>query len=484
MAEIAAPVTFGTRARLWVPRQYQETAVALGVSQACLGLLLDPGLGKTTIIYAIFKILKDLGYVKRMLVVAPLKVTKNVWPLQKFEWEQFKDLTVTVLHGPKKDRLLEEQTDIHVLNPDGLEWFTNSQFQTVEGNKKKRLKTDGARLKWIQDNYQMLVVDESTKFKHASSNRFKVMKELIPRFRRRYILTGTISPNGLHDLFGQIYILDEGASLGQYITHYRNKYFTPDPRIEGVWYPVEGAAEKIAERIAPLTLRMRREDHLTMPKLIFQDIWVDLPPAAMAEYKRMEDDLVALVQGGHVIAANAAVATGKCRQIANGAVYTGAPGGAYAVFHKEKLDALQDLIEQMSGQPLLVAYAWKFDLEMIQKELKAPAIGQGSDRHDATIISQFNSGTLPTLLGHPETMALGLNLQGSCNHICWYGVPWNLEHYLQTIDRIYRQGQRAETVIVHRILARGTLDERMLQVLDHKGADMTSFMSLLQNLRA
>lgn len=483
MVEISTPVTFGPAAKLWVPRKYQETAVALGVSQACLGLLLDPGLGKTTIIYAIFKILKDLGYVRRMLVVAPLKVAKNVWPLQKFEWEQFKDLTVTVLHGSKKDKLLLEDTDIHVINPDGLEWLTSSKFLKVPDNKKRKLVTDAARLKYLSARYDMLVVDESTKFKHSQSNRFKVLQQLIPRFRRRYILTGTISPNGLHDLFGQIYLLDEGASLGQYITHYRNKYFTPDPRIEGVWYPVEGAAEKIAERIAPLTLRMRREDHLTMPKLIFQDLWVDLPPAAMAEYKRMEDDLVAMVQGGHVIASNAAVATGKCRQIANGAVYTDA-AGHYEVYHKEKLEALTDLVEQMSGQPLLVAYAWKFDLDMIQKELTAPAIGQGSDKQDANIISQFNSGTLPTLLGHPETMALGLNLQGSCNHICWYGVPWNLEHYLQTIDRIYRQGQRAETVVVHRILARGTLDERMLQVLDHKGADMASFMNLLQNLRA
>lgn len=478
-----ATITFGVQSRPWVPRKYQETAIALGISQACAGFLLDPGLGKTTIIYAIFKILKDLGYVKRLLVVAPKKVMFNVWPMQKWEWDQFKDLSVTVLHGPKKDRSLLEDTDIHVINPDGLEWLTNSSFVRVEDKKDRKLTTDAARLKFLAERYDMLVIDESTKFKHSSSNRFKLMKLLIPRMRRRYILTGTISPNGLHDLFGQIYVLDEGASLGQYITHYRNKYFVPDPHVTGVWYPQEGAAERIAERIAPLTLRMRREDHLTMPKLIFQDIWVDLPPKAMAEYKRMEDDLVAMVQGGHVIASNAAVATGKCRQIANGAVYTDA-AGHYEVFHKEKLEALEDLVEAMSGQPLLVAYSWKFDLAMIQQAMKIPAIGQGTDKQDATLISQFNSGALPTLLGHPETMALGLNLQGACNHICWYGVPWNLEHYLQTIDRIYRQGQRAETVIVHRILARGTLDERMLQVLDTKGADMANFMSLLQNLRA
>jgi SNF2 family DNA or RNA helicase len=465
-----------------VPRTYQETAIALGVSQACLGLLLDPGLGKTTIIYAIYKILRDLGYVKRMLVVAPLKVAQNVWPVQKYEWEQFRDLSVTVLHGSKKDKLLLEQTDIHVINPDGLEWLTGAKFIKLPEKKEKKLQLDEQRMKWIKENYDILVVDESTKFKHSSSNRFKIMKQMVPRFKRRYILTGTISPNGLMDLFGQMYILDEGYSLGQYITHYRNKYFTADPHVQGVWHPVENAAEKIAERIAPLTLRMKREDHLQMPKLIFQDIWVDLPPKAMAEYKRMEDELVALVEAGAVIASNAAVATGKCRQIANGAVYTD-DKGRYEVFHKEKLEALQDLVEAMCGQPLLVAYSWKFDLEMIQKEMKIPAIGQGTDRQDASLISEFNRGTLPTLLGHPETMALGLNLQGSCNHICWYGVPWNLEHYLQTIDRIYRQGQRAETVIVHRILARGTLDERMLQVLDTKGADMANFMNLLQNLR-
>jgi SNF2 family DNA or RNA helicase len=466
-----------------MPRPYQERGIEVCLHQACAGLLLDPGLGKTTIMYAVIKILKELGYVKKVLVVAPLKVAHNVWPTQKNEWEQFKDLTVSVLHGPKKEERLNDDSLIHVINPEGLNWLIGATWSGKNAIKKGgKVQVSEERLRHVKDTYDMLVVDESTKFKHTGTNRFAVLRQFVAAFRRRYILTGTISPNGLHDLFGQIYILDEGASLGQYVTHYRNKYFTPDPYIKGVWHPTDTARDRIAEKIAPLVLRMRREDWLQMPELIFDDRYVDLPPEVMAQYKVMEKELLALVENKMVIAANTAVASSKCRQIANGALYTGSEK-EYVKLHTAKLDELENLIDEMQGQSLLIPYTFQFDREMIQERLKIPCIGQGSDAKDAVLINQFNSGLCPNLLGHPETISLGLNLQGNCYHVVWYGLPWNLEHYLQTIDRVYRQGQRSRRVIVHRILARGTLDERMPLVLGKKGADMNDFMALLQSIR-
>jgi len=433
--------------------------------------------------YAVIKILKDLGYVKRVLVVAPLKVAHNVWPVQKNEWEQFKDLTVSVLHGPKKEELLHDDSLIHVINPEGLNWLLEARWSGKNASKKGGVQVSEERLAFVKANYDMLVVDESTKFKHTTTNRFAVLRKFISVFKRRYILTGTISPNGLHDLFGQIYILDEGSSLGQYITHFRNKYFTPDPRIKGVWHPAENAAERVAEKIAPLVLRMRREDWLQMPELIFDDRYVTLPPEALHQYRLMEKELITMVSDKTIVAANTAVASGKCRQIANGALYVNGAQREHVVLHTAKLDELENLIDEMQGQSLLIPYVWQFDREMIQERLKIPCIGQGSEAKDAVLINQFNSGLCPNLLGHPETISLGLNLQGNCYHIAWYGLPWNLEHYLQTIDRIYRQGQKSFRVVVHRILAKDTLDEKMPLVLGKKGADMNDFMSLLQNLR-
>lgn len=465
--------------RSWKPHSYQERGVTLMIQQACAGLLFDPGMGKTTTSYCAFSILQQQGFVKRMLVVAPLRVAYNVWPVQCKEWEEFKHLRVGILHGPNKDAVLAdaENYDILCINPEGLPWLTGASL-----NAKKQLIVDKARLAMIRRLLDVLLVDESTKFKDSQTTRFKIIKQLVPIFRRRYILTGTIAPNGLLDLFGQIYLLDEGQSLGRYITHYRTTFFYPSGFGGYTYLPQPDAQERIVEKIKPLTMRLDAADYLELPELVNDDIYVELGARERKMYSRMEEAMMAEVAAGNVVAANAAVASSKCRQIANGGLYTGLEDGDWDDVHDIKLSALEDLLDQLGGQPCIIAYEYDFDRQKIRKKLKLPCIGRGSTtKKDSLLIQQFRRGEIPALLGHPETISLGLDgLQDSCNNICWYGLPWNLLHYLQTIDRIKRQGSTSKQVFNHRIIMRDTVDERVLRVLGDKTATQNSLLNLLK----
>ena len=444
-------------------------------------------MGKTTTTYATIKILKEKGFIKKTLVVCPLRPAYNVWPNQCHEWQQFDDLRVEILHGPNKEAALARDADIYVINPEGLEWLFQPTYATKMDSRGKEMQNKKA-IRGISvvriAKFDVLVVDESTKFKAYDTNRFALLKATLRHFKRRYILTGTITPNGLMDLFGQIYILDEGASLGRYITHYRTKWFYPSGYGGYDWKPQVNARDEISKAIAPLVVQFDPGDHLQLPELLPpHDIFVELPPAAREQYKSMETELKSKLAAGTIVAANAAVASGKCRQIANGSLYTEEGSKEFVNVHDEKLDALTDLIEELSGEPLLIAYQFKFDAVRIAARLKIPSIGSGSVAADMAVIQTFRRGELPAVMGHPETISLGLDgLQDSCHNICWYGLPWNLLHYLQTIDRVRRQGSRSNTVTLHRIIARGTIDEDVLEVLDKKDADQSDFLKLLGKL--
>lgn len=450
----------------WKPHAYQETAIKLMISQACAGLLLDPGLGKTSTTLAAFTILHSMKLVRTMLVIAPRRVCYNVWPKEVAKWAEFAHLRVEILHGPQKDELLGRPADVYVINPEGLDWlFTKMNERQI--------------------SFDMLVVDESTKFKHSDTKRFKAMRKMLHRFRRRYILTGTVAPNGLMDLFGQIYLLDEGAALGRYITHYRTSYFYPSGYGGYTWAPQHGALERISERIAPLVLRMQDSDYLQLPEMVNNFIEVELPDQARKVYRELERVLITEIQDHTVIAANAAVASGKCRQVANGALYTYGDRDLknYTVLHTEKVTALVDLVEQLQGQPLLVLYEFDFDRDMIQDAMKDTPCFGGSDKKDSKLVDQFNLGVLPVVLGHPASIAHGLNLQGACAHVCWYGQTWNLEHYDQAIRRVRRQGQKADRVMIHHIVAKDTVDELVLQTLRSKDRTQATLMDALKGLR-
>lgn len=446
----------------WNPKEYQLRAVKLLLSQGSGGLLLDPGLGKTSICLAAIKILKAKGLIPGgVLVIAPLRPCYSVWPEEIEKWDEFNELTYAVVHGPDKAEMLALDADIHIINPEGLKWLFDPKAR-----------------RWR--NWTVLCVDESTKFKHSSTARFKLMRPHFERFKRRWILTGTIVPNGIMDLFGQIYILDTGRALGRYITHFRNKFFRTEAWDPYTYIPLEGSHEKITDLVDPLVLRLAAKDYLNMPPVIQENVLIDLPPEAREKYQDIEDEFITQLDEGLIVAANAAVAGGKCRQICNGAIYTNAQHD-WTQVHDAKVDALVDLLDQLGGAPTLIMYEFNHDKERLLGKLgnDTPVLGGGTSAEQADgYIRDFNEGKIKYMLCHPASMAHGLNLQKACHHMIWFGLTWNLEYYDQSVARIYRQGQE-HPVFVYHILARDTLDYRVMGVLKDKDKTQKLFFAAL-----
>lgn len=454
----------------WVPHDYQRAAIKFIVERGAAGLLLDPGLGKTSITLAAFKILQAKGIVNKMLVIAPLRPAYQVWPAEARRWDEFAHLRVVVLHGPDKDRKIMEDADVYVINPEGLDWLV------------RHVPRSSPRAPWPWD---MIVVDESTKFKHANTMRFKTIKPLLPQFKRRVILTGSPAPNGLLDLFGQVYILDLGHALGRYITNYRLTYFRnpgSGPFDKYVWIPQEGAEEKIYRALRPLVLRMAGEDYLKLPPLIYNRVNVQLPAKAMKAYRQMENELIAALDEGLITAVNAASATTKCRQIANGGIYHEG-GEKWTHIHEAKVDAVEEIVEEASGKACLVAYEYRHDLERLLARFgkDTPWIGGGvSAKRFREIEQAWNAGEIPVLLAQPQSVAHGLNLQGvGGGPIIMAGETWDLEVREQFIRRRWRQGQ-TEPVIVHDIVAEDTVDEVIMKMLNRKDRTQRDLLAALK----
>ena len=444
----------------WQPHNYQRTAIKFMVSQGAAGLFLDPGLGKTSITYGAFKVLRAKGLVRRMLVVAPLRPAVSVWPNECRKWTDFEDLRVRVLHGKERE-LCPELSEVDIINPEGLGWL----FKAVQGQP------------WPWD---MLVIDESTRFKHASTLRFKTLKPWLTKFQRRYILTGTPAPNGLLDLFGQVYILDLGNALGRFITHYRNSYFDPTGFGGYTWVPRADSGTRIYAKLRPLVLRMSAEDYLELPPLIYNTVRVDLPQRAQKMYDEMEDLLLTQLEGHTIIAANSGAATQKCRQIANGGVYDA--DGTWANIHDAKTEAVQELVEELSGKPALVAYEFKHDLERLMQAFpQARHLGGGTTtKQQREIEMLWNAGALPVLLVQPQSAAHGLNLQGTNAAIIIHSLMWDLENHDQLIRRVWRQGQK-ERVVVHSIVAAGTVDEVIMKGVARKDKTQKTLLDALKS---
>lgn len=452
----------------WLPHDFQLKGVELGLKQNAKGILFNPGWGKTSVVLKILQILKESKQMKRALVIAPLRVCQLVWPEEIAKWSDFEGMTYRMLHGdPKKrERMLEERPDIFAINPEGLQWLLGD---------KKRFQKLGA---------DILVVDESTTFKHSNTKRFKLLKPFLPYFKRRYIMTGTPSPNGLLDLFGQVYLLDLGAALSPYVTHYRATYFFCRDRFGWNWTLNPGADKLIHKQIAHL---MYRPDVKDFKEPIAQDnvIRVELPPKARKIYDELETQLITTLEKTKIVTAvNLGVVTGKCAQIANGGIYYHpqdeivdviapkfyTPDRQSFVVHNAKTEALRELIDELSGSPLLVGYEYEHDLERIKAEFgkDVPVIGEIPMKRLQGFVADWNAGRIPFMFGHPAAMGHGLNLQFSGNNVCWYSIPWDLELYDQFIRRIRRQGQKAEQVFVHHIVAKDTIDEVKMRALKRK----------------
>lgn len=482
---------FPPSSKPWAPHAYQKKAVKFLLEHAASALFLDPGLGKTSITLAAIKVLKQKKLLDKVLLIAPLRVCYSVWPKEVGKWTDFDGLRVAVLHGPKKDEALQSDADIYVINPEGLDWLLQAKkTKTAQG--KTKVDVDLRRFKNL--GFDTLVVDELSKFKHTNTNRFKGLKLVLNTFGRRWGLTGSPASNGLLDLFGQCYILDQGRTLGQYISHYRMKYFVPSH--DGFsWNIREGAEDEIYKRISPLALRMAADDYLDMPTLIENNIRVDLPADVMTMYSQLEEDLIAKLDANVVVAATAAAASMKCRQVANGGIYLDPDVQAliklpkskreWVNLHTEKIDALADLIDELQGSPLLVAYDFEHDLDRLREKLgqDVPYIGGGvSAKRSAELEEAWNQGHLPVLLGHPQAMGHGLNLQEMGNHVCWHSMTWDYELYDQFIRRVLRQGNKSKKVFVHHIMARGTIDEVMLAALKSKRRGQNALFDALKKI--
>lgn len=481
----------------WVPRSYAKKAVQFLLKNACAALFLDPGLGKTSITLAALKLLLKKKQINKVLVIAPLRVCHLVWPKEGQKWKDFNGLRITVLHGPEKDDRLNSEADIYVINPEGLDWLIKptKEITVGKGGKKKvKLKVDIKR--WKALGFDTLVIDELSKFKHRDSLRFRTLKLIHHLFGRRWGLTGSPAANGLVDLFGQAYILDEGRTFGPYITHFQRSYF--EKGYDGFsWHLRPEAEQKIYERIKPLALRMAAEDYLDMPDLIENNIYVQLPAGARKIYGEMERDLLTQIEEKTVTAANAAVASGKLRQIANGGLYHGQElldivqgkqtKKTWTNLHDVKCDALEELIEELQGAPLLVAYDFHHDLDRLQKRFgaKVPVIGGGTSMKTTIEIERaWNAGELSLVFAHMQAMAHGLNLQEVAQHVCCYAMNWNYELYDQFVRRVFRQGNKHSRVFVHHILAEDTIDEHvMLPLIKSKRSDQNALFDALKKMR-
>lgn len=479
----------------WKPHDYQKKAVKFLQSRQAGGLFLEPGLGKTSITLEVINSYIKEGVVKKVLIIAPLRVCYNVWPEEIKRWSNFNSLRCCILHGRDKDKLLaSDDYDIYLINPEGLKWLFDAQKITSNSfgsTKKAKIVVDQRR--WEKFGFDMLVVDELSKFKSSTSDRFKMIKPLINTFRFRYGLTGSPAANGLINLFGQMYIIDNGLTFGQYITHFRNAYFESD--YLGFTYTIrEGAEKEIYEAIKPFVLSMKATDYLDMPDYIESNIYVEMDKKAHKIYEALEEDLITKLENNTVTAATAGAASIKCRQVANGAVYVDPEVEAlvktadkeWASVHDEKIDALLDLIDELQGKPLLVAYEFAHDLERLKKALgkDTPHIGTGvSMKETQRIVNDFNKGRIPVLLGHPASMGHGLNMQDACNHVCWFSITWDYELYDQFVRRVYRQGNKQDKVFIYRIVCKDTIDNAIVGMLSNKTETQNALFKALESMK-
>lgn len=425
--------------------EYQKYSANFIVKHPIAAIFLECGLGKTVItLTAICDLKVKMHEANQVLVIAPLRVTK-VWADEIRKWEHLKGLTYSVAIGTAAERIkaLKEKADITIINRENVEWL---------------IAKSGVRF-----NYDMVVVDELSSFKSYKAKRFRYLLKARPSVERIVGLTGTPSSNGLMDLWAEFRLLDMGERLGRYITRYREGYFTPDKRNAQVVFsykPLPGAEKRIYEKISDITISMKAKDYLKMPELITNNVMVEMPEKDKAVYDLLKADLVADVKGVEIDAVNAAVLSNKLLQMANGAIYGDA--GSVIQIHDEKLNALEDLIESANGKPVLVAYWFKHDLSRIKARF--PFVREIKTSKD---ISDWNNGEISVGLIHPASAGHGLNLQTGGSTLIWFGLTWSLELYQQTNARLYRQGQK-DTVVIHHILTKGTMDERVLKAVGQK----------------
>lgn len=446
------------------PHDYQTRATQLVIDKPKIGLFLDMGLGKTVItMTAIQELMYDRFEISRVLVIAPKRVAEDTWTREHAKWDHLKDLRISKVLGNEQQRIraLRAEADIYVIGRDNVIWLIN-YYQ-------------GLRKGWPFD---MIVIDELSSFKNPQSKRFRALKKAMPSVSRVVGLTGTPSPNGLMDLWAEVYLLDQGERLGNTLGAYRERYFRPGARNGYVvykWEPFRNAQKEIEDKISDICISMSAADYLKLPKRIDNVIPVQLSPDEMEAYKRMERDQLLQIEDDDIAALNAAAVMTKLLQIANGSVYTNE--GKVVKIHEAKLEALAEIVDT-TDSPVLVFYSYKHDLAAIQGKIKGARILENEKD-----ISDWNAGKVQVLLAHPASVGYGLNLQEGGHVIVWYGLTWSLELYQQANARLYRQGQE-KPVIIHHLIAEGTADEEVMAALQNKDTSQAALLAALKERRA
>lgn len=432
------------------PHDYQRYAIEYIKSHPLAAVMLDMGLGKTSItLTAINDLLFDSFEVSKVLIIAPLRVARDTWKAEIQKWDHLKSLTYSVVVGSAKERTeaLHRKADIYIVNRENVTWLVDN----------------------FPFDFDMVVIDELSSFKNHKAKKFKSLMQVRPQVKRIVGLTGTPAGNGLMDLWAEFKVIDMGKRLGRFITHYRDEFFIPDKRNGQVIYsylPKPNAEEEIYRRISDISISMKASDHLKMPELVTSEYMVSLSDSERAAYDKMKKALILSLPDGKVTtAANAGALSGKLSQMANGAVYS--DNGEVTRIHDRKLDALEDIIESMCGKPLMVAYWFKHDYQRIAERLSKLGV-EYMKLDSEESIRRWNEGKLPVALVHPASAGHGLNLQDGGSTMVWFGMTWSLELYQQTIARLYRQGQSSKTVVIQHIVCKDTIDERILKALEKK----------------
>ena len=439
----------------YVPHEYQEYAKEFLVKEKVGALFLDCGLGKTVItLTAVWELLLDYFEIRKVLVVAPLRVARDTWKGELEKWEHLSGMAMSLVLGSETERraALRRQAEIYVINRENVEWLIENH-------------------RW---DFDMVVIDELSSFKSHRTKRFKALKKVRPMVKRIVGLTGTPAPNGLIDLWAEIGLLDMGQRLGRFIGGYRERFFVPDKRSrERVfsYKPRDGAEEAIYRLIADICISMRAADFLEMPGCVYNRVEVVLDAKEEKLYRQLERDMLLPFADGDIDAVNAAALSGKLVQMANGAVYD--ENGNVRLIHERKLEALEELVEAANGKPVLVAYWYRHDLERIKKRVGAVELDTAED------MEKWNAGEIPVAVIHPASAGHGLNLQAGGSTLIWFGLTWSLELYQQTNARLWRQGQK-EMVVVHHLVAKGTLDEKVMAALEKKDCGQAALVEAVK----
>ncbi|GFI69956.1 hypothetical protein IMSAG249_01781 [Lachnospiraceae bacterium] len=455
------------------PHNYQRYCITRIIQDKALALFLDMGLGKTAItLTAVNDLIFNRFTVSRCLVIAPKKVAEDTWTREQSKWDHLRLLKIQPVLGAKNKRLraLNSPGSVFVINRENVPWLV-----------------DYYRNDWPFD---MVVIDESSSFKNHQSKRFKALKNIRGHISRIVELTGTPSPNGLTDLWAQVYLLDGGARLGRTLTEYRNNYFFPSSRNATTIFSYEpraGADEKIRDLIRDICISLSAKDYLELPERIDNIRYVRLDAKAQRAYDEMERERILELPDAVLDAGSAAVLSGKLLQLANGAVYHLAErteGGrtreerTAVEIHGNKVEAFLELVEELNGKHALVFYNFQHDLERLEKALAGTKLAVRELR-DGADISDWNAGSIDILFAHPASVAYGLNLQEGGSNVIWFGLNWSLELYQQANARLYRQGQK-HTVYIHHLVVAGSVDEDVMAALQKKGDCQTALLEALK----